>query len=134
MTGRNAPETDATRGSAALALAQRATSVVDTRTRRGDPFADKSSVVITLSEMRSRDPNTTPRDAIALAQRNEEVVALPSPTTGRACLTVLDRRRIAACHARYRDAGDERNAAVCERLLRDGELPERLNREYVTDA
>ena len=39
MTGRPAAETDATAGSAALAIAQRAVSMVDTRTRRGDPFA-----------------------------------------------------------------------------------------------
>ena len=61
MTGRPAAETDATAGSAALALAQRAVSTVDTRTRRGDPFTSRSGVGVTLAYARSRDLPTVGR-------------------------------------------------------------------------
>ena len=131
MTGRPAAETDATAGSAALALAQRAVSTVDTRTRRGDPFASRSGVGITLAYSRSRDPNTTPSTAIDHARKMDELVALPRPQSGEACLTVRDARRIAACHARYREAGEAQNAEACAALLEEG-LPEVLDKEYVT--
>ena len=128
---RPAAETDATAGSAALALAQRAVSTVDTRTRRGDPFASRSSVGITLAYSRSRDPNTTPSTAIDHARKMDELVALPRPRSGEPCLTIRDARRIAACHARYRDAGEAQNAEACAALLEEG-LPEVLDKEYVT--
>ena len=130
MTGRPAAETDATAGSAALAIAQRAVSTVDTRTRRGDPFASRSGVGGTLACPRSRDPNTTPSTAIDHACSLNELVALPRPQSGEACLTIRDARRIAACHARYRDAGEAQNAEACAALLGEG-LPEVLEKEYV---
>ena len=128
---RPAPETDATRGSAALALAQRAVSMVDTRTRKHDPFATRTGVGITLAYARSRDPNTTPSTAIDHARKIDELVALPRPRSGEPCLTIRDARRIAACHARYRDAGEAQNAEACAALLEEG-LPEVLDKEYVT--
>lgn len=131
MTGRPAAETDATKGSCARALSQRAVGVVDARTRRSDPFAPRTSVGITLAYTRSRDPNTTPSTAMDHACKIEELVALPRPETGEACLTVRDARRVAACHTRYREAGEEQNAAACETLLGEG-LPSVLDRAYVT--
>jgi len=128
---RPAAETDATRGSCALALAQRAVGVVDTRTRRSDPFAARTGVGITLAHTRSRDPNTTPSTAIDHAISMDELVALPRPRSGEACLTVRDARRVAACHARYRDAGETTNAEACEALLAEG-LPTVLDKAYVT--
>ena len=127
---RPAAETDATAGSAALALAQRAVSTVDTRTRRDDPFASRSSVGITLAYSRSRDPNTTPLTAIDHACKSDELVALPRPRSGEACLTVRDGRRIAACMRRYQQAGDIENAETCRELLETG-LPRVLPTEYV---
>ena len=131
MTGRPAAETDATAGSAALALAQRAVSVVDTRTRRGSPFAARTSVGPTLACMRSRDPNTTPMTAIAHAIKMDELVALPRPETGRPCLTVRDARRVALCHTYYKRAGETQNTQACADLLESG-LPSVLDKEYVT--
>ena len=128
---RPAAETDATAGSAALALAQRAVSTVDTRTRRDDPFTSRSGVGITLAYSRSRDPNTTPLTAIDHACKIDELVALPRPGSGEACLTVRDARRVAACHIRYREAGESQNAQACADLLEHG-LPRVLDREYVT--
>ena len=117
---RPAAETDATAGACALALSQRATSMVDTRTRRGDPFAARPAVGSTLRYTRSRDPDTTPGAAIRHAIRQGHLVALPRPASGRDCLTVRDARRIAACHARYREAGEAANADACATLLREG--------------
>ena len=128
---RPAAETDATAGSAALALAQRAVSVVDARTRRGSPFAARTSVGPTLACMRSRDPNTTPMTAIAHACKIDELVALPRPETGRPCLTVRDARRVALCHTYYKRAGETQNAQACADLLESG-LPSVLDRGYVT--
>ena len=131
MSGRPAAETDATRGSCALALAQRAVSTVDTRTRRDDPFAARSSVGISLAYSRSRDPNTTPSTAIDHARKMDELVQLPRPRSGEACLTVRDGRRVAACMRRYQQAGETQNAQACADLLEHG-LPRVLDREYVT--
>ena len=131
MTGRPAAETDATAGSAALALAQRAVSTVDTRTRRDDPFTARTGVGITLACSRSRDPNTTPSTAIAHAIKMDELVALPRPQSGEACLTVRDGRRVAACMRRYQQAGETQNTQACADLLEHG-LPRVLDREYVT--
>ena len=128
---RPAAETDATAGSAALALAQRAVSTVDTRTRRDDPFTARTGVGITLACSRSRDPNTTPPTAIDHAIKMDELVALPRPGSGEACLTVRDGRRIAACMRRYQQAGETQNAQACADLLETG-LPRVLDREYVT--
>ena len=128
---RPAPETDATEGSCALALAQRAVSVVDARTRRGSPFASRTSVGPTLACMRSRDPNTTPMTAIAHACKIDELVALPRPGSGEACLTVRDARRVALCHTYYKRAGETQNAQACADLLEHG-LPTVLPKEYVT--
>lgn len=124
------PDSDATKGSAALALSQRATSIVDARTRRSDPFADRSAVAITLSNCRSRDDDTTPGAAIRHAIRQDHLVALPRPGSGRDCLTVRDARRIAACHTHYRRAGEEDHAATCAAMLREG-LPDVLGVEWV---
>ena len=129
--GRPAAETDATKGSAALALAQRAVSMVDTRTRRGDPFASRSGVGVTLAYTRSRDPNTTPSTAIDHARKIDELVQLPRPGTAETCLTVRDGRRIAACMRRYQQAGETQHAETCRELLEAG-LPEVLEKEYVT--
>ena len=128
---RPAAETDATRGSAALALSQRAVGIVDTRTRRGDPFTARTGVGITLAYTRSRDPNTTPSTAIDHARKMDELVQLPRPRSGEACLTVRDGRRIAACMRRYQQAGETQNTQACADLLEDG-LPRVLDREYVT--
>ncbi|UBF23508.1 hypothetical protein HRTV-28_gp70 [Halorubrum tailed virus 28] len=130
MKGRPAAETDATKGSCARALAQRAVGVVDTRTRRGDPFASRSGVGITLAYTRSRDPNTTPSTAIDHACSLNELVVLPRPRSGESCLTVRDARRIAACLARYREACETQNAGACLKLLEEG-LPTVLEKEYV---
>ena len=43
---RPAAETDATAGSAALALSQRAVGIVDARTRRTDPFAGAGTTAL----------------------------------------------------------------------------------------
>ena len=131
MTGRPTAETDATAGSAALALAQRAVSMVDTRTRRDDPFTARTGVGITLAYSRSRDPNTTPSTPIDHACKIDELVALPRPGSGEACLTVRDGRRIAACMRRYQQAGETQNTQACADLLEHG-LPRVLDREYVT--
>ena len=128
---RPAAETDATTGSAALALAQRAVGVVDTRTRRDDPFTSRSGVGVTLAYSRSRDPNTTPLTAIDHACKIDELVALPRARSGEACLTVRDGRRVAACMRRYQQAGETQNAQACADLLEHG-LPRVLDREYVT--
>ena len=128
---RSAPETDATEGSCALALAQLAVSILDARTRRASTIASRTSLCPTLACMRSRDPNTTPMTAIAHACKINELVALPRPGSGEACLTVRDARRIAACHARYREAGEAQNTEACRELLEAG-LPEVLDKEYVT--
>lgn len=127
---RPAAETDATAGSVARALSQRAVSTVDTRTRRSDPFATRTGVGVTLAYTRSRDPNTTPSTAIDHAISMDELVALPRPHTGEACLTVRDARRVAACHHRYREAGETTNAEACAALLAEG-LPTVLEKEYV---
>ena len=123
---RPAAETDATKGACARALSQRATSMVDTRTRGTDPFASRPAVASTLRYTRSRDPDTTPAAAIRTALGNDHLVALPRPRSGRPCLTVRDARRVAACHTRYRRAGEDANAAACARLLREG-LPDVLD-------
>ena len=128
---RPAAETDATRGSCALALSQRAVGIVDARTRRDDPFAARTGVGITLAYSRSRDPNTTPSTAIDHARKMDELVQLPRPRSGEACLTVRDGRRVAACMRRYQQAGETQNAQVCADLLEHG-LPRVLDKEYVT--
>jgi len=128
---RQAAETDATKGSASLALSQRATSMVDTRTRRGDPFAARPSVGSSLRYSRSRDADTTPGQAIRTAIDNDHLLALPRPGSGRPCLTVRDARRVAACHNRYAKAGESHNADVCESLLESGELPSVLDVAWV---
>ena len=129
---RKAPATDATKGSAARSLSKRAVSVVDTRTRRQDPFASRHSVGMTLSMMRSRDPDTTPGTAIALAIKQDELVALPRPSSGRECLTVRDKRRLAACAATYRRAGEPDNARACVDRIEHESVPRVLDRPYVT--
>lgn len=128
---RPAEETDATKGACARSLSKHVTSVVDTRTRRTDPFASIHAVGTTLRYKRSRDANTTPSQAITLAVENDEVIRLPRPGSGRECLTVRDGRRIAACHRRYVNAGETHNADVCGELL-ETDLPTVLDREYVT--
>ena len=128
MTAR--PESDATKGTCALALSQRATSIVDARTRRSDPFADRSAVMITLSNCRSRDDDTTPGAAVKHAIRQNHLVALPGPASGEPCLTVRDARRIAACHTSYQRAGESRHAAECQELLESG-LPRVLGVAWV---
>ena len=128
---RPAAETDSTAGSAALALAQRAVGIVDARTRRDDSFTSRSGVGITLAYSQSRDPNTTPSTAIDHACKIDELVALPRPGSGEACLTVRDGRRIAACMRRYQQAGETQNVQACADLLEHG-LPRVLDREYVT--
>ena len=128
---RPAAETDATEGACALALSQRATSKVDTLTRRDDPFAARPSVASSLRYTRSRDADTTPRQAIRTAIENDHLLALPRPGSGRPCLTVRDARRVAACHNRYRAAGESHNTGVCESLLEDGGLPDVLDVEWV---
>lgn len=122
--------TDA-KGSTALPLSKRAVSLVDTRTRIGDPFAAKASVAQTLAGYRSRD-DTTPQTAIALAVKQEEVVRLPKPGGDRECLTIRDKRRLAACSARYRDVGDGELAAACVELVEREDVPRTLERDYVT--
>ena len=125
------PESDATRGACARALSQRAVGIVDARTRRADPFAERSAVTITLGNCRSRDDDTTPAAAIRVAVEQNELVALPRPRSGRACLTVRDRTRLAMCAARYRQAGEDANAAACVERIEAGGVPEVLKREYV---
>ena len=125
------PETDATKGSCALPLAKRVVSVVDTRTRRSDPFAARPSVGITLGNMRSKDDNTSVSQAIHIAINQGEIIELPRPGSGRPCLTVRDARRIAAAHTRYVEAGERQNARACRERLETG-LPQILDRAYVT--
>ena len=126
------PESDATRGACARALSQRAVGIVDARTRRADPFASRSAVTITLGNCRSRDDETTPGQALSIAIEQGELVALPRPGSGRACLTVRDRTRLAMCHTRYRQAGEDANAAACAERIEAGDVPKVLQREYVT--
>lgn len=127
---RQAAETDATEGSASLALSQRATSMVDARTRRDDPFAARPSVGSSLRYTRSCDPDTTPGQAIRTAIDNDHLIAVPRPGSGRPCLTVRDARRVAACHTRYVNADETHNADVCASLLDDG-LPTVLDVAWV---
>ena len=128
---RPAAETDATKGSCALALSQRATSKVDTLTRGDDPFAARPSVGSSLRYTRSRDADTSPGQAIQTAIENDHLLALPRPRSGRPCLTVRDARRVAACHHRYAAADETHNADVCESLLEDGGLPDVLDVAWV---
>ena len=125
------PETDATKGSCSLPLAKRVVSLVDTRTRKSDPFAARPSVGITLGNMRSKDDNTSVSQAIQIAINQGEIIELPRPGSGRPCLTVRDARRIAAAHTRYVEAGEKQNARACRDRLETG-LPQILDREYVT--
>ena len=125
------PETDATKGSCARALSQRAVSTVDTRTRGSDPFAERTELVITLGNCRSRDADTSPAAAIRVACEQGELVTLPHPRSGRACLTVRDRTRLAMCHTRYRQAGEDANARACAERIEAGDVPTVLDREYV---
>jgi len=127
---RHAAETDATKGSASLALSQRATSKVDTLTRRGDPFAARPSVGSSLRYTRSRDGDTSPGQAIQTAIENDHLLALPRPASGRPCLTVRDGRRVAMCHRRYKRAGEATNVDACETILAEG-LPTVLGAEWV---
>jgi hypothetical protein len=127
---RPAEETDATKGSAALALSQRATSKVDTLTRRGDPFAARPSVMSSLRYTRSRDPDTRPSAAVKHAIGQGHLLALPRPGSGRPCLTVRDGRRVAMCHRRYKRAGEATNVNACEAILAEG-LPTVLDVEWV---
>ena len=127
---RPAEETDATKGSAARALSQRATSKVDTLTRRDDPFADRSEVVTSLRYTRSRDPDTRPSAAVEHAIGQGHLLALPRPGSGRPCLTVRDGRRVAMCHRRYKRAGEATNVDACEAILAAG-LPTVLGVEWV---
>lgn len=125
-------DSTATKGTAALPLSKRAVSVVDTRTRRGDPFAAKTAVAMTLARYGSSDPDTTPSTAIDLARKQDELVLLPKPGGDRACLTIRDKRRLAACAARFRDAGDEELAEACIDLVERDDVPRVLERSYVT--
>ena len=127
---RPAEETDATKGACALALSQRATSKVDTLTRGDGPFADRSEVVSSLRYTRSRDADTHPSAAVEHAIGQDHLLALPRPGSGRPCLTVRDGRRVAACHRRYKVAGETTNVDACEALLEDG-LPTVLNVAWV---
>jgi hypothetical protein len=124
------PTSNATRGACARPLAQRAVSIVDTRTR-SDPFASRSAVTITLGNCRSRDDETTPGQALSIAVEQDELVACPRPGSGRACLTVRDRTRLAMCHTRYRQAGEDANARACAERIEAGDVPRVLDREYV---
>jgi hypothetical protein len=125
--GRPAAETDATKGSAARPLSLRAVAKVDTLTRRGDPFAAYTEVAISLRYTRSRDADTSPTDAIAVARSNEHLLVLGRPRTGEKCLTVRDARRVAMCHHAYREAGEEANARECADLLDREALPDVLD-------
>jgi len=124
--GRPAAETDATKGSAARPLSLRAVSKVDTLTR-SDPFAAYSEVAISLRYTRSRDAETTPTDAIAVARSNDHLLVLGRPRTGEKCLTVRDARRVAMCHTAYRQAGEDANASECADLLEREDLPDVLD-------
>jgi hypothetical protein len=127
---RRADDTDATAGSAARALAERAVSIVDTGSRIGDPFVARPSVGQRLRWYRSRDPDTDPAAAIRHAIQSDWLVALPRPRSGRPCLTVRDGRRIAAAHARYRHADEPANVDACDALLGLG-LPDVLDEPVV---
>ena len=127
---RPAEETDATKGACALALSQRATSKVDTLTRGDDPFVDRSEVVSSLRYTRSRDPDTSPSDAVKHAIGQDHLLALPRPGSGRPCLTVRDGRRVAMCHRRYKRAGEATNVNACEAILAEGP-PTVLDVEWV---
>ena len=128
---RPAEATDATKGACALALSQRATSKVDTLTRTSDPFADRAGVMSSLRYTRSRDADTRPSAAVEHAIGQGHLLALPRPGSGRPCLTVRDGRRVAACHRRYKAAGETTNVEACEALLADG-LPTVLDVAWVT--
>jgi len=117
---RPAAETDATKGGPARSLAERAISMVDTRTRKSDPFAARPSVGSSLRYSRSRDPETTPGQAIAIAIERDVLLPLPRPGSGRPCLTVRDGRRVAACCARYQAAGEPANVDACRDRLAAG--------------
>jgi len=127
MTGRPAAESDATKGSAALPLSLRAVSKVDTLTRRGDPFAARTEVVQSLRYTRSRDPETSPTEAVRIALGNEHLLELGRPGTGERCLTVRDGRRVAMCHTAYREAGEPASARECAKLLDREALPDVLD-------
>ena len=130
MTGRPAAETDATKGSAARPLSLRAVAKVDTLTR-SDPFAAYTEVVQSLRYTRSRDGDTSPTDAIAVARSNDHLLVLGRPRTGEKCLTVRDARRVAMCHHAYREAGEEANARECAKLLDREALPDVLDQPGV---
>jgi len=125
-SGRPAAATDATKGSAARPLSLRAVAKVDTLTR-SDPFAAYTEVVISLRYTRSRDPDTSPTDAIDIARSNDHLIVLGRPRTGEKCLTVRDARRVAMCHHAYREAGEEANARECAELLDREALPDVLD-------
>ena len=84
-------QSDATRGSAAKSLSERAVSVVRTRTRKSDPpLADLSGVCITLDGLHVRDADTRPSQAIRMAVRRGDLVALTPPERERECLGLPD--------------------------------------------
>jgi hypothetical protein len=72
-----------------------------------------------------------PVQAIALMVDHGELVTLPRPRTGQQSLTIADRRRLAACAARYRDADEPQNAQACIDRIEERDYPEVLERDYV---
>lgn len=80
-------ESEATDGSASQSLAERAVSVVDTRTRT-QTLVEKTAVCITLEGVHVRDPDTAPSQAIDMAVRAGDLVELVPPGTARAYLGV----------------------------------------------
>jgi hypothetical protein len=76
------------------------------------------------------DDDTGPVRAISLMVDHGELVTLPRPRTGQQCLTIADRRRLAMCATRYRDADEPANAQACIDRIEQLDLPEVLERDY----
>jgi len=80
-------QSDATKGSAAKSVAERAISMVETRTRNRDPpLCAKTGVCITLQQSHVRDGDTSPSAAVRMAVRNGHLVELTPPERDRAHL------------------------------------------------
>jgi hypothetical protein len=130
MSYRRRQDNEDVTGSAGLPTAKRAVSCVDTNTRNDDPFISRQECALHLSHMETGD-EIGPVQAISLMVDHGELMTVPRPRSGQQSLTIADRRRLAMCAARYREAGEPQNAEACIDRIETGDYPEVLQRDYV---
>jgi hypothetical protein len=90
----------------------------------------RRACALLVSEMETAD-DTGPVRAIALMVEKGELVTLPRPVSGTPALTIADRRRLAACAAKYRTHDELQNAQACIDRIEEMNLPAVLDRDYV---